>query len=534
MGGLIAADIAMLFRHRIIGVINFDVPFLGMHPGIIKAGLGSIFKPWPLPEEPKIEEQSAPEGKRPSRMATLFNPKPSDPNFNPQFYNDVHLPVRKGWENTLHWFNKHSNGMIDAGKELVKSHVEFGSAMADYSALKKRYARIRALEEDDERKRQMAIPETRNPPRIRFVNYYTTSTGRPKKPKKPKSPSPSPSRPSSRGLQHQDSDASALTTASQLKLDTKQHSPPLASPRIAVERHVGNEVVPVTPEDPLSATSPASDSFSQSIAEVSESHLGLPDIPPIPEAPPFVDLAQYTDKSQRRAAEHEHEQALDEYQKAVRARNKVIREREDLEEAIEKQRKLYPSEKQKESHPRNDSPITAKPKPDTQEPPDTLDEDFGAMQLGTTHPSQALAHGNSPYGNYEFSQSIIMAQQPPDKHNMASSSQHTDSTYSLGTVDSHTTNNTSTSTSTADPNANPKTAKLKKFCVLPPKDAQGNTDPAWIQVFLEGVDEVAAHTTLFFMSATYERLVGDVGARIEEWLEEAESLRVAREIQGLE
>jgi hypothetical protein len=125
-----------------------------------------------------------------------------------------------------------------------------------------------------------------------------------------------------------------------------------------------------------------------------------------------------------------------------------------------------------------------------------------------------------------------MAQEAPDKHNPTSTSQHTDSTYSLGTVDSHTTNNTSSSN--ADPNAKPKKQRLKKFCVLPPKDAQGNTDPAWIQVFLEGVDEVAAHTTLFFMSETYERLVGDVGARIEEWLDEAESVRVAREIQGLD
>src|SRR5947208_1100691 len=102
MGGLIAADVALLCRHRIMGTIHFDVPFLGMHPGIVKAGLGSIFKPWPTPEDDP--------GTKPSRMNTLFNVKPSDPNFNPSFSNDVHLPVRKGWENTLHWLNKHSNG----------------------------------------------------------------------------------------------------------------------------------------------------------------------------------------------------------------------------------------------------------------------------------------------------------------------------------------------------------------------------------------------------------------------------------------
>ena len=518
MGGLIAADIAMLFRHRIIGVINFDVPFLGMHPGIIKAGLGSIFKPWPLPEEPKIEDQSASEGKKPSRIGTLFNPKPSDPNFNPTFYNDVHIPVRKGWENTLHWFNKHSNGMIDAGKELVKSHVEFGSAMADYRALKERYARIRALEEDDIRKRQTANPEIPAPARIRFVNYYTTSTGRPKKPKKPKSLSPS--RPSSRGPQRQDSNLSAVTSASQLKLDTDQSHPPLASPRISVEQQVGNEFVPVSPEAPLSATSPTGESSFQSMASISESRPGLPQIPPIPEAPPFVDLAQFSDRAQRRAAEHEHEQALDEYQKAVKARNKVIREREDMEEEMEKER---------DNQSRQDSPITGKDKAHKREEFENLDEDFGAMQLGVTSPSQGHSQqGSSPYGNYEFSQSIIMAQKAPDDRGSfttaSNASQYTDSVYSLGTVDTNT---------PPEPGEKPKKQRLKKFCVLPPKDAYGNKDPAWIQVFIEGVDEVAAHTTLFFMSGTYERLVGDVGARIEDWLDEAESLRVAREMEGL-
>jgi hypothetical protein len=73
---------------------------------------------------------------------------------------------------------------------------------------------------------------------------------------------------------------------------------------------------------------------------------------------------------------------------------------------------------------------------------------------------------------------------------------------------------------------------MKKFCMLPPKDAHGNPDPTWIRVFMQGVDEVTAHTTLFFMSETYERLVGDVAARIEEWVRENDSVRLAREMQG--
>lgn len=58
MGGLLAADVALLQdytgkrRHRLLGTLSFDTPFLGMHPGVISAGLGSIFRPGPkTPEE---------------------------------------------------------------------------------------------------------------------------------------------------------------------------------------------------------------------------------------------------------------------------------------------------------------------------------------------------------------------------------------------------------------------------------------------------------------------------------------------------
>lgn len=88
---------------------------------------------------------------------------------------------------------------------------------------------------------------------------------------------------------------------------------------------------------------------------------------------------------------------------------------------------------------------------------------------------------------------------------------------------------------TPEPESNspPKKKKLKKFCMLPPKDGSGNKDPTWVRVFMEGVDEVTAHTTLFFISETYEKLVGDVGARIEDWVREADSMRLIREMEGL-
>ncbi|KAJ4335804.1 hypothetical protein N0V95_008798 [Ascochyta clinopodiicola] len=527
MGGLLAADVALLFRHRIVGIINFDVPFVGMHPGIIKAGLGSIFTKVAPPQDQVLTSAST--GSKPSRMSTIFNPKPADPNYNPSFANDVHLPARKGWENALHWFNKHSSGIREAGKGLVKSHFEFGSAMADYKELKDRYARVRALEEDDETKRHMGNPDVQSPPRIRFVNYYTASTGRPKKPKSPKSPSQS--RQDSVSLQHRDSDASGLGSQPQQDADTTSS---------------GGNNTKQGPEASLVSSAP-----DHSSSHRKENRQPLPEIPPIPQEPPFVDLAQITDRTQRRAAEREYDEALEEYQKAVRARNKIINEREDIEEEMEKQQqeqvvvplpKPEPKpeltgeelrlEKERQRMAREQARLEGKeyqpPNQDTtasaQEAPGPetpgLESGLHTMQLGDQS-------SHSPYANYEFSRSTILSQASPDDQ-----ASMTDSNYT-----SYTTESTETEADSSDTKADKKKEKEKKlgkFCMLPPKDGSGHKDPTWIRVYMEGMDEVAAHTSLFFVNETYERLVGDVGARIEEWTREADSVRLVKEMSGFE
>ncbi|EME87919.1 uncharacterized protein MYCFIDRAFT_118736, partial [Pseudocercospora fijiensis CIRAD86] len=173
MGGLLSAEVALMppeppsapsLKHRIIGTINFDVPFLGMHPGVVKSGLSSIFKPAEETDDKYFETTN-----------TLWAPESADPNYNPSFQNDVVLPVRKGWRNAWHFINKHSDDLTKATKKLVSSHLEFGGAMANYNELKSRYARLRALEEADERVRRSVV-QSGTPPRVRFINYYTAST----------------------------------------------------------------------------------------------------------------------------------------------------------------------------------------------------------------------------------------------------------------------------------------------------------------------------------------------------------------------
>lgn len=600
MGGLLAADIALVFRHRIIGIINFDVPFLGMHPSVVKAGLGSIFSPSPAPQDVIIQDPDA--AKRPSGMATIFNPKPSDPNYNPAFPNDVQLPVRKGWENSLHWLTKHySDGLRQATKGLVKSHLEFGSAMADYRELKDRYARVRGLEEEDDKKRSSAYPGGRHVPRVRFINYYTASTGRPKKPKTPKSPmSPALASPSGHQLQKQNSDAGAsgfvsglpaadylshhvdsdrasIASSSQPEMTHVDPEPMADSPRTSIEANEHHESgnVPASPQNLLLVT----DSMASTVAK-SEGAPNLPEIPPIPKEPPFVDLMQLTDKAQRKAAEKEHDRNLKEYQKAVKARNKAINERTKVQEKWEKekekeeakdrserkrrqaetekkelekqqeqsrleresmsaeakmresearQRQAEAAQRQKEAEERmTDAERRAlQQQRQSEEAASTLqtelEEPLGAVELGKRYSPQP--DSQAPYAQYDFSRSVIMSQAPPDDRVSVS-----DSGYTLSTTESHASHQTTPAAGSDGP-AKPK--KLKTFCMLPPKDVQGNKDPTWVKVVMEGIDEVTAHTTLFFVSETYERLVGDVGDRIEEWIREADSVRLVWEMEGL-
>jgi len=595
MGGLLAGDVALAFRHRIVGVVSFDVPFLGMHPGIIKAGLGSIFSAPPPPQDAIVEDAGV--GQRPSRMSTIFNPKPADPNYNPAFPNDVRLSNRKGWENSVHWLTKHyKDGLKEATKGLVRSHLEFGGAMANYKELKIRYVKMRALEEDDESKRKAAHPRMPTVPRIRFVNYYTASTGRSKKPKSLKSPPPTPptqSLSASLQLQHQDSDASVGMTSltyKQSNENTTNTSTPEPEPEPELT-HIHPDPIADTPRASIEAEQdhgvPASPEGPPSVQHASNGDDGssnLPEIPPIPQEPPFVDLMQFPDKALRKAAEKEHDQALKEYQKAVKARNKIIKERTKIEERWEKDKVKEKKERDKEEKKKQDQAekeekkrqeqaekehkekektedkekhMSAEekqrqkereqrlaeaeqreaearqrqreadlregkiPAEDRPEPPPViieLEEDVGAMELGDSEP---VHDSRSPYAHYEFSHSGIMSQSPPDGR--------AESSYTLSTMDSR---NSHVKADTNESEAKPK--KLRKFCTLPPKDADGNKDPTWIRVFMEDMDEITAHTSLFFVNETYERLVGDVGARIEDWVKEADSVRVVQEMQEMQ
>lgn len=197
------------FKHRVLGTISFDTPFLGMHPGLVVSGIGSLFRPAPAPpgsaqstRESSTGTDMAETGSissmpttsaslttvssadyTPLSMSTSNNSSintatTNDPYYNPPFANDVNIKERSGWNSLLHFANKHVDGLTSATKQYLVSHIEFGGCLADFSGLKNRYARLRHLEDVDDTTEAALASDAR---RIRFVNYYTASTGLPKR-----------------------------------------------------------------------------------------------------------------------------------------------------------------------------------------------------------------------------------------------------------------------------------------------------------------------------------------------------------------
>ncbi len=572
MGGMLSAEVALLESHRIMGTINFDTPFLGMHPGVIASGLGSIFRPAPdtpgqqsndtrrgsnevraLPAgDDEGTQSSASSSYFPSGGATLMptettsstitlpmSPAMSmdlpvkDPNFDPPFVNDVRLAQRTGWANALHFLNKHSDGLRAATTSYVKSHLEFGGAMADYNGLKNRYGKLRALEDVD--------PKVKT--RVRFVNYYTASTGRPKKVK---------STLTSAGIsrvntgQMDGGTSGAEDDMQALDLEAHDARSPSLSPRISVKKPDGETVTltadphdlddnhlaaaqdhtddegatsdgsqamdhmepaPVTDdehdeasakkEEPSSLQSTQSTAISDtdrsnpaSITSTNpapaDAVASLPPLPLAPEEPAAFDPTPYTDKGTRKLTEKEHFRQVKAYKQAVKDREKAISDRRKF---LEKREKSAAKERAKLIK---------------QEEKERLKEEQRGMEKGERDRSkqerEEAKRLEKERARMEKEAEKLKGGGGKDDAASLTKSQSLDGPVQI------------------EEEKPEKPKRDKKFCMLPPM-INGQIDPCWVRVFMPGVDEVSAHCGLFFVDGErYQRFVGDVAERIELWV----------------
>jgi pimeloyl-ACP methyl ester carboxylesterase len=471
LGGILGAEVIILpshaprshelLQHRILGLIAFDTPFLGMHPGVVSTGLASLFRG--APESPQSLNQDLPS----SNPSEVFDASQNDPNYNPAFPNDVHIPVRKNkWDRAWYFLNKHADDLRQATQSYVKSHLEFGGCMADYPGLRKRYEAIRVLEDVDEMQGN-TTPEGYPLRRVRFVNYYTASTGRIKEKKLPEN--------NEQLVMEAEMQSLRPEPSNNLGSDRSRS----VSPRISVQEYRDGDIVNKIDDLDLEEHEPEMIMLEPRYEEGSDNEApvetlssvispcdDLPPIPPMPEGPGEFDPTSFKDPEALKPAqkEHErlvkaHEQAKKDREKAVKAREKLISKRDKA--AIKEQERIAKQERQEQAR-LNKEKMKRKSTLNPEAYDDRLRQDE------------------------------------------------------------------------ADNYKSEKKKRDRKFCTLPTKNPRtGIRDPAWVRVYMEGVDEVVAHTTLFIVSDTYAKLVGDTAERIIDWVHEDATTKAVMEERAL-
>ncbi|OCT52330.1 hypothetical protein CLCR_08300 [Cladophialophora carrionii] len=340
LGGILAAEVALipssspvgsneLFQHRILGLVAFDTPFLGMHPGVVGTGIASLFR---TPLQPSVSPPADPD--------MFSDAAPQGPTYNPRYANDIRLADRTGKLRRFWYFwNKHCGELAKATGDYVSSHLEFGGCLADYPGLKRRFNAVRALEDVDETAKPRT-PDGKLMKRVRFVNYYSASTG----PVKERSPSPS----TRSGLLEPPTNELQETSTRRSSAGSLQPST-ASSPRLSLEEHRDGELItkditelnidpdppeltPATTVNEQVESSSATDA-SVSLLEPGSAELGLlPPIPPLPAPPPEFDAGLFKEEDIVKLLRNEHDRKVRAYERAVKDREESLKERQKLVE----------------------------------------------------------------------------------------------------------------------------------------------------------------------------------------------------------
>ncbi|KAK7954026.1 hypothetical protein PG988_014720 [Apiospora saccharicola] len=633
MGGLLAADVVLMqsrdhnspnfFENRILGTVNLDAPLLGLHPGIIVAGLSSLFRSktdTPKPPGASTQATSSVASPEPSLHSDLASPMPMspladpptsvpnlpprltmDPNFDPEFPNDVRLKDRSWWKNIVHFVKKHnSEGIIDAASHHIMSHLEFGSVLMDFNCLKIRYENLRKLEDMDDIKNHGF---SHVPPQVRFVQYYTVCHGHPKKPKAPKDmsaadrkqiedamaagPSPASSssstprvstgdisdegrkRPSARSLPDipkesvagpshdaDDQSVSSLEVIDPVPIedegDDNHKSGASTHPMSeqSIDERLSSSAAAAQPEssapqegnpgdeaaEPSSKATEGVDKDPEMDAaakELSELELSLPKVPDPPEKPEAFDGTKYTDKDARKQAEKESKRVLKAYEQAVKNREKTIKERQKIidkrkkklasdaakrekevkKQASEAEKRGKEAEKEAKEQRRKDEEAIQ----ETEKRGEDAENEAKEQRRKNEEAIQILADGierrqTSLADTAAAVKPAFPAHKQPKGGGVAVSGLYQRAGVTVGI-------HQGPEEKGKEKGEAPKPPKERKFCTLPSK-VNGQLDPKWIKVFMKDMDEVEAHTGLFFEGPHYDKLVGDMGDMIISWVQE--------------
>ncbi|KAL8929755.1 MAG: hypothetical protein Q9172_000312 [Xanthocarpia lactea] len=515
MGGLLAAEVALLplnshsatpLRHRILGTVNLDVPFLGIHPGIVASGISSIFRKAPdqsvesnsLSQEPLVTPSSSmdlPRHSTPPSQAEYINTPvissqvvPTISSLSIDSENSSSCPPeiidskQSKLSRALYFINKHSDGLTKATKSYLTSHIEFGGCLVDYKGLMNRYSGIRALEDN-----------TRS--RVRFINYYTASTGRPKKQKPPCFVEDGTQDTRSPNLSASDTELQRLTPRASTERDEGDAIDPhvVSSEEVSDDEPSGpckegvsdqsstdltslpTRTSPRIPS-PIPATVTKPDTTESSALPSTDF---LPPLPDIPAKPPPLDASMYPNKDALKIASRDHDRALKTYNRLVKDRDNAIKDRRKL---LDKRAKAAPKETRDKG--RKLSKCKAKP---------------------NKTPTTSIT-GNDDYNDgFDKAMMTSSGSQPNPDTSALSSRPPTPKPISI------------TRAKAPKSSKEPKPLKYRPFCLLPHQP-----DPTWIRIVMRDVDEIDAHCGLFAREGEhYQAFVTAVVEKISAWADEA-------------
>ncbi|PTB42097.1 hypothetical protein M441DRAFT_25880 [Trichoderma asperellum CBS 433.97] len=594
MGGLLAAEVILMpnrisssqqpLRHRILGSLSLDSPFLGLHPGIVASGISSLFHSSPAP--PNQDAASSSSGDLGPSSPASFNSIASgsrDPNFDPPYFNDSPFREQPFLTRMLRFGSKHwSEGIFTALGNHVAAHLEFGGCLADYPGLKSRYNQLRALEDIDDFQSLSVTSSNRPRSRVRFLNYYTLSPGRPKQPATTKGSRDTSqvdlSAESAPEIKIEDeinnklvdaiisarledeernqtdaglSEVKASANDDDLDKTAKVHLGPkenqniddsssivkqneLREQSVDINRLSMQSMQSMQNIDPIPMDEDEHNSAEQ------ESETAAPDILDIPPPPSTEDKTDGKDDPSEKAQAPPNldlppipnlpnppeQPDLSQYtdKDSRKQAEKEFTRRQKAYEQAAKDRTKAIREREK---------LLDKLQKKAQKDADKLEKDTKKQQQKSEQDKKKLEKEEEKAAKAEKKRlekeaAAAAKQQLADQTKQramaaATSQDMASSTSSLAASVASPRSETEAETRGG------KSKKLGKFCTTPHK-TDGVMDPTWVSVFMDGMDEVTAHCGLFFPGPHYHRLVGDVSGRIVSWVQEDLSVRAVLEM----
>lgn len=288
-----------------------------------------------IPSSVSIDTASTVSGPAPS-ISTQQSTRSLGPHYDAPFFNDQPFREQALVKRMMNFTSKHrKEGLFNAMGNHIMSHLEFGGCLADYPGMSARYKRLRALEDVDEVKAKTEGHPDGAFARVRFVNYYTLCSGKPKQPKL--APGDEEVVDGSAPPVEQSTEAeTALTEVTLQDLDISAEEIQSKDEDPTDDKENEPATLEMLEPEPMLEDDIPHPEVAKVESSVEPEQATLTPIPDPPTPPNLPDLSLITDKDMKKQAEKEAKRLQRAYEQAQKDHEKAMREREKLIDKIKK------------------------------------------------------------------------------------------------------------------------------------------------------------------------------------------------------